>query len=130
MFFKLTFVFYAWCFRLTLKDQTDGRPAKSDNLTTTTTPHKNTKNGTAKTFKPSPTLLAVQEDSSQRTGKNTRQTGFEKETRPGEEVKYEGYSNPSKQSRSFRLLESNLGEAEVNSVTGTGQRLNYKLLIN
>ena len=67
-----------------------------------------------------PTLLAVQEDSKQ--SKNVRQTGFEKETRPGEEVKYEGYSNPSKQSRSFRLLESNLGEAEVSSVTGNTRR--------
>ena len=109
--FTNIYLFLACYFRLQVKDQSDGpSPVNLD------TPPKNTQNSTNKTFKPSPTLLAVQEDSKQ--SKNVKQTGFEKETRPGEEVKYEGYSNPSKQSRSFRLLESNLGEAEVSAVTG------------
>ena len=109
--FTNIYLFLACYFRLQVKDQSDGpSPVNLD------TPPKNTQNSANKTFKPSPTLLAVQEDSKQ--SKNVRQTGFEKETRPGEEVKYEGYSNPSKQSRSFRLLESNLGEAEVSAVTG------------
>ena len=111
-------LFLACYFRLQVKDQPDGpSPVNLD------TPPKSTQNNTNKTFKPSPTLLAVQEDSKQ--SKNVRQTGFEKETRPGEEVKYEGYSNPSKQSRSFRLLESNLGEAEVSAVTGNTRKISH-----
>ena len=87
------------CFRLNI-DKTDGTPNK-------------------KPGKPSAELLALIDDEKNDKPQNKKQTAFTKEQKSGEEIKYEGYSNPYKQSRSFRILESNLHGAETDGVIGT-----------
>ncbi len=85
------------CFRLNI-DKTDGAPNK-------------------KPGKPSAELLALIDDEKNDKTPNKKQTAFTKEQK-GDEIKYEGYSNPYKQSRSFRILESNLHGAEKDDVIG------------
>jgi len=38
-----------------------------------------------------------------------KQSAMYKETRDGEEIQYQGYTNPRKQSRTFHMLEHGLG---------------------
>ena len=64
----------------------------------------------------SPTMLALQEEEQAKaaaSSKSPKQSAMYIETKEGEEIKYQGYTNPHKQSRSFQMLQMGL-ESEQN----------------
>lgn len=65
----------------------------------------------------SPTFLAVQQMES---GGGGKQAAMYQELKDGEEIRYQGYTNPRKQSRSFHMLEHGLGMSSSDSGSETG----------
>jgi membrane-associated protease RseP (regulator of RpoE activity)/ribosomal protein L37AE/L43A len=66
----------------------------------------------------SPTFLAVKQLESTNNNSSQQQSAVYQDVKDGEEIRYLGYTNPRKQSRSFQLLEQGLGLTEGEPGTG------------